>query len=54
VSGFMQVGKEREIMALQGRETSSSPAFACQEEEEEPPCRSKRHHFGFFFSVNSA
>jgi len=27
--------KEREIMALQGRESSSSPAFTCLEEEED-------------------
>jgi len=49
VSGFMQVGKEREIVALQGRETSSFPASACPEEEEDPRCHSKRHRFGFFF-----
>jgi len=28
--------KEREIVALQGRESSSSPASTCSKEEEDP------------------
>jgi len=51
VSGFVQVG--REIMVLQGRESSSSLASTCPGEKEGTLCRSKRHRFDFFL-VNSA
>ena len=43
--GFVQVG--REIVALQGRETSSSPVSACPGEKE-AQCRPNQHCFVFF------
>jgi len=52
--GFVsRLASGRVRVALQGRETSFSPAFVCLGEEEDPQCYSKRHCFGFFFKVNS-
>jgi len=41
------LASRRVRVALQGRETSSSPASAYIGEEEDPQCHSKRHRIGF-------
>jgi hypothetical protein len=45
-------GVEREGLALQGRETSSSPASACLGEEEDLRCHSKQHRFDLFLTIH--
>jgi hypothetical protein len=48
------LASRRVRVALQGRETSSSPASAYIGEEEDPQCHSKRHRIGFcLFFMNS-